>query len=239
MTRALRLSVTDIDQYRFYRSAEYQSLGPEDLASRLLHIQPASPAMLLGRRFEEWLESWLRSGEMSPGFVLDLDRDIDILEVAVHQKRCLKTYEVPGWSVTLSGRVDAIAEDGTVIDWKTTGKQINVENYMEAYQWRCYLDMIEADFFRYEVFQIRKDAVTDHAAIALQSYEGLQQDIETQIAAVTGAVEGLEKSGLVVVGDKGRLEPPEGSAKPVSGQAPPPAVGMQRTRYERAHLRRR
>ena len=68
--------------------------------------------------------------------------------------------------MTLHGRVDSV--DGLIVrDYKST-KQFNAERLLEGYQWRYYLDMTEADIFRWKVFVIQPagDSEDDYVPLA-------------------------------------------------------------------------
>ena len=149
----LRISVTDIDQYRYFRETDQ---AVEILMARLRKEEPASEAMLAGIAFHKSLElapegnvECLEANGYR--FILPLGSDI---EVKVPEIRELKLErEIPiskALKVTLVGKVDAY-EGKTVYDHKTSSR-FDPERLMDTYQWRYYLRGFQADAFVWNVF---------------------------------------------------------------------------------------
>lgn len=58
----------------------------------------------------------------------------------VFERRCQVEYEIHGRKVTISGRNDA-AHGVVIVEGKTKFGQVHLEDYVDALQWRFYLDM--------------------------------------------------------------------------------------------------
>lgn len=74
-------------------------------------------------------------------------------EIALPEVRELRGYKDYG-PLTVTGKVDCI-EGKVVIDHKTTGRP-DLERYLEGCQWRFYLDIFDAEVFRWHVFEIKE-----------------------------------------------------------------------------------
>lgn len=76
--------------------------------------------------------------------------DVELELSPIREMRAFKDYG----DLTVTGKVDCI--DGRVVmDHKTTGK-VDLDRYLEGCQWRFYLDIFEADVFRWHVFEIKQ-----------------------------------------------------------------------------------
>ena len=65
-----------------------------------------------------------------------------------------KTYEAPSVNFLVRGRVDGL--EGTIVrDPKTRYSAIDVQGYLDSYQWRIYLDMLGLSQFYYDIFQVK------------------------------------------------------------------------------------
>lgn len=187
----IRVSVTDIDQYRYYRDSEDMELGT--LLSRLRKEEEKSPEMLRGIAFHEALEK-LGPCELDViehgGFRFRLEVDVELSLPEIRELKAEKEYQVNGELVVLVGKVDAIS-GFTIYDHKLT-KIIDAENYTDSLQWRCYLDMFGGRKFIYNVFQGYEEARTgdvvikDFQPFAFFEYPDMKSDINT---ALNGFVE--------------------------------------------------
>jgi hypothetical protein len=139
--------VSSIETFRRWRMGDEAT--PEDLVERLTNFQPTE-AMLAGTAFHAALEV------ATPG---DYDRlesngytfllpDSAIALTSIRELRVRKDYG----QLTVTGKLDAL-HGKRVEDHKTTGT-FNPDGYIEGCQWRFYLDMFEADLFRWNVFVI-------------------------------------------------------------------------------------
>lgn len=139
--------VSSIESFRRWRVDEEATA--EDLVYRLTDFQPTE-SMLAGTAFHAALEVAV------PG---DYDRleangytfllpDSAIALPSIRELRVHKQYG----PLTVTGKLDAL-HGRRVEDHKTT-RTFNPDGYIEGCQWRFYLDLFDADVFRWNVFVI-------------------------------------------------------------------------------------
>ena len=187
----IRLSVTHLDGYRYWRDNEDVPLNV--LLARLRGDEPPTQAMLAGRAFHSFLEH-ATIGDVHvatvDGFEFDfaLDQEIELPAVRELKAECL--METPSGPVTLVGKVDGL-HGTTVRDYKLT-EQFNAEKYADSYQWRCYLSMFESQTFVYDVFQARYDGprivIYDYHRMSFSAYPGMRADVQREVSALAEIV---------------------------------------------------
>lgn len=178
--RNLRLSVTDLDAYLFFKNSDQE---PEELMRRLRREEPPTPAMATGSAFHTALE-FAQAGTFialeAEGYTFNVLGDVTL---ALPELRELKAeqpvYINPTLGVTLVGKVDAI-EGLTVHDHKTTAK-FDSERFFDAYQWRFYLEMFKADTFQWNCFELKETGfkeydVTGFHQLRQYRYPGMAAD---------------------------------------------------------------
>ena len=84
------------------------------------------------------------------GYVFVFPENAEIALPVVRELKAEKVYMVGGVAVTVVGKVDTL-QGKSVEDHKTTS-QFDAEKYMGTFQWRYYLDIFNADHFRWNVF---------------------------------------------------------------------------------------
>lgn len=163
--------VSNIEAYRrwmnwkpLFEGQDEPSL--DDLVRQITTDEP-SEAMMAGTAFHDAIER-AADGEHdafeAQGYTFHLP-DAEIALPAIRELRGFKDYG----ALTVSGKVDCL--DGmTVIDHKTTG-QPDMERYLEGCQWRFYLDIFDAEVFRWNVFQIKEVAEKTYEVKAPQILE--------------------------------------------------------------------
>ena len=82
-------------------------------------------------------------------FVFREDCQLELPDIREH--RASKDYG----PLRVSGKLDAIS-GRVIMDHKTT-QRFNPEGYLAGCQWRFYLDIFDADLFRWNVFVIQQD----------------------------------------------------------------------------------
>jgi hypothetical protein len=141
-------SVSDLDLYRKYREDDDFPL-PVFLA-QLRRETAATPAMMRGRAFARAMEM-APCGEASvlsaDGHTFAFTCDAEIEAWPRREVKAEKEYS----GVLVSARCDRIL-GCTVADDKTTSKY-DVEGYIDKFQWRFYLDMFDADVFRWHIWE--------------------------------------------------------------------------------------
>jgi len=168
----MRVAVSDIDTYRYYLDDEDGDF--DKLLRRLRREEPETIEMRAGKALHRFLETGAQPGHT---FGLSLDesilntpfddgyQSIDIdgfrfdfsrLEATLplqplREIKAEKEYIINGTSVMLVGKVDGM--DGLAIDdHKFTTSYFTPDRYFDAYQWRLYLDIYEANRFKYNIF---------------------------------------------------------------------------------------
>ena len=217
------MSVTDIEGYRYYKNSEWQTF--DKYLSQLLRLEPPTDAMEWGTKWHKYLQDMAMGkdvsgkpevyGEYEWQVEPELDQP-DVVEMPVE-----KTYNVRGREILVRGRVDAVVGN-TVIDYKTT-KKLDVDLYMDSYQWRAYLDMVpESNMFRYDVFvmsePLKKKVVVegktittkdlyrvirDYHYLELSKYPELHNDVAHMIAEYDEFLLGLHGQGKINLSPEG------------------------------------
>lgn len=151
----MRARVSDIESYRYWRADEAAELEP--LLEKLRGGWEGTPNTRAGTAFHAALEA-SSPGEFAvlqaEGHVFFIEADAEIQLPDIREIRCGKTYMVDGVECHVSGQVDCI-EGKRVDDHKTTS-QMDAERFWTGCQWKFYLDIHDADRFRWNVFEIRE-----------------------------------------------------------------------------------
>lgn len=182
----LRVSATDIDALRYFRSDDEAELG--DLLRQLRREEPPTEAMLAGTALHKALE--LTSAGEHKGFAVDgylfsFETEAEIDLPAIREMKETREYVVGNVLVTLVGKVDGI-HGKRVDDHKFTARY-DAERYMGSYQWRIYLEIFGADEFRWNVFEGRESApknylITNIHQLRMSRYPGIAEDVEREVA---------------------------------------------------------
>lgn len=176
----MRISVTDVDSFRYYQRSEDMTL--DDILRRLRHEEPATPAMEAGRAFHRFLETH-DGGEVDhcevDGFRFHFELDAEISLPPVREIKAEFPVVVDGVPVTLVGKVDAI--HGKRVDDHKLTSRFDAERYADAFQWRAYLHIFGADAFRYNVFTGSETkhgwVIRAYDELPLYRYPGLERDV--------------------------------------------------------------
>lgn len=172
--------VSNLEAFRYWRGAEDQTV--EDLIERLTSFTP-TPQMLAGTAFHAALEQapYGEHDQLSAnGYAFILPEGT----LALPQVRELRASKAYG-PLVVSGCADIVV-GRRVEDHKTTAR-FDAERYLSGYQWRFYLDIFDADVFRWNVFEIRNTKgliyeVADMQTLETYRYPGMHEDC-AQLAA--------------------------------------------------------
>lgn len=168
--------VSNIETFRRWRLDESQDTA--DLVARLTDFQPTE-AMEAGTAFHKALEL-ATPGEYAVlsanGYTFHME-DGAIALPSVRELRCYGQFG----PLRVTGQVDALF-GRRVEDHKTTAN-FNADGYLEGCQWRFYLDLFDADVFRWNVFEIspvrgqaKTYAVEPPHTLEQYRYPGLHDD---------------------------------------------------------------
>jgi hypothetical protein len=194
--KPLRVSVSDLDSYRYYRQNEDMTL--EECLARLRHTTPATPAMMAGRALHSILEnaSYDETEAItvkSDGFQFNFACDVDLSVPVVRELKGEVEIETPSGLVTLVGVVDAM--DTAIYDYKLTGR-FDAERFADSYQWRCYLHMFGANRFVYRVFVGQENSagigfdgepfsdwtIREYHELPVYRYPGMEEDVKREVS---------------------------------------------------------
>lgn len=190
----IRLSVTDLESFRYWKGRE--DATTEDLLRELAHVAPPTRQMMAGRA---WARLWESSspGELDAA-VIDGWRFIFALDAALYvppirEFKIEEVIDTPSGQVTLVGKVDSF-EGLTVRDQKLTERFEIEERYTDSIQWRCYLTMLKARRFVYDVFVGKHDDVEDEVRIVeyhpvtFYAYPSVRADVEKAVCELAEIV---------------------------------------------------
>ena len=141
--------VSNIEAFRRWREAEDQ---PVENLIEFITVDNPTPAMLAGTAFHEALEN-AQPGTYevleAMGYTFHLP-DADLVLPSIREVRAYGQYG----ALTVTGKVDCL--DGRRVDDHKTTSRFDAERYLAGYQWRFYLDLFDADVFRWNVFELRE-----------------------------------------------------------------------------------
>lgn len=172
--------VSEVESYRQFRADEDMEL--EQFLARVRGQDEPSEAMLAGTAFHKALENG-QPGSCErievDGFVFEIEADIALALPTVRETRAARTYLDARHAITVSGQVDGI--DGLIVTDHKTTQQFDAERYLSGYQWRYYLDIFNADIFRWNVFELRREALQEYRVVAMHPlvqyrYPGMHED---------------------------------------------------------------
>ncbi len=171
--------VSNIETWRRWRADE--GATPADLVARLTSFQPTEN-MLAGTALHKALEL-ARYGvheRLEANGYTFLMPDASLELPRVRELRCFGQFG----PLRVTGQVDA-TEGKRVDDHKSTA-MFNAEGYWDGCQWKFYLDIFEADVFRWNVFpltpvrgQDKTYRVSEPQILEQCRYPGLHDDCMT------------------------------------------------------------
>lgn len=192
----LRLSVTELDNYRLWREGDWMETS--DLLSRLRGIRTSSEKMEAGTAWHAYLES-LPSGNVtlttgqkieSGDFTYLIDCDDAVVRLPkIRETKTERRVKVGNIEVVLSGMADGIGP-GEIFDHKLTG-DFDAEGYADAIQWRAYLWMFGCDKFTYNCFEANKSKrdglyhISEFHELSFYNYDRLERDVMKWVTELT------------------------------------------------------
>ncbi len=166
--------VSNLEAFRQWREREDQTV--DDLVHWLTVDAPSEP-MKAGTAFHKALET-APDGEhdvlYANGYTFQLP-DATLVLPSIRELRAYGSYG----PLRVTGCVDAM-EGKRVDDHKTTAR-FDPDRYLNGYSWRYYLDLLGADVFRWNVFEIRElkplvYEVADPQILETYRYPGMHED---------------------------------------------------------------
>jgi hypothetical protein len=151
------MRVSNVEAFRRWRENEESTV--EDFV-RYITVDEPSDAMKAGTAFHRCLELAQDGDEFSvlctDGYQFVIECDVELEVAPVRELRLAKDYG----AITITGQVDALF--GIRIDDHKTTARFDPENYLGGAQWKFYLDIFDADVFRWNVFEMDFDRVASN-----------------------------------------------------------------------------
>lgn len=186
----LRVSATDLDQLRYFNSVDEMELA--ELIARLKHLMPSSEAMEAGTALHkalEMAEPGEHKGFSVDGFTFSFETDCQIDLPPIREMKTTREYVIGDVLVTVVGKVDAI-HGRWIADHKFTAK-FDPDRYLDSYQWRLYLEIFDADEFRWNIFEAVESAPKNYLIRAfhplrMHRYPGMGADVVRELTEFVG-----------------------------------------------------
>jgi hypothetical protein len=179
----MRLGVSELDAWRYYRASEEASL--DDLLARLRRETPPTEPMMAGSALHKALEHANGEADVleADGYRFHFQADCELYMPAIRELKGELEMDTPAGPITLVGVVDAIA--GEVQDHKLSAR-FDAERYSDSYQWRCYLRMFNAKRFVYNVFVGKPErpkvyTIYEFHKLPLYAYPEMHQDVQREV----------------------------------------------------------
>ena len=182
--KKITIHTTDIDSFQWYKRID--SMTKDEMIGRLLRTEPPNEQILMGTAFHSVLENPPDEIDIveRDGFTFKVECDCELEIPPITEIRTAKGYQIDDCSVTITGKCDGM--NGNRIDDHKLTFRPNPENYFTSYQWRSYLDMFKADYFRYIIYSARKKGklvtIYDVSEMKLYRYPEMTEDLKSGIA---------------------------------------------------------
>lgn len=158
-----RVSVTTLEKFRRYMNEVSSFDTEESLLESIRGIFKGNDKTKVGGAFHKLIEGDYKKVK---GRVEADDVSFTTLQakvafeykkrhpLMVHEISIRKTYNTNFFPIQVSGRVDG-SEGLNVRDAKTKYRAVDLQEYIDSSQWKFYLDMLEADIFYYDLFEVQ------------------------------------------------------------------------------------
>lgn len=191
----LRMSVSDLESYRFWRADEESVM--DDLVARLKRTDPPTEQMAAGRALAKLFETHAGHGvdvETVDGWTFDFSDMTGTMPLSpLRELKAELRFDTEHGPVMLVGKVDGL-HGKTVRDQKLT-ERWDAENYLDSLQWRAYLVMFRADEFVYDVFQRNKHndgdrdvLIREYHELKFYTYPGINADVRAAVVELAGVI---------------------------------------------------
>jgi hypothetical protein len=152
--KQLTLHTTDLDSWVWFNRLEDMQVS--EMVGRLLRTEPPNRKMLMGTAWHSVMENppeQFSEIEMN-GFKFVIECDAEIILPQCREIRACKTYQIGDIEVKTTGKCDGITGN-EIADHKLTFNS-KPENYFESRQWRSYMDIFNADIFKYIIYSAKE-----------------------------------------------------------------------------------
>jgi hypothetical protein len=160
-----RVSVTTIEKFRRFMVGLTSFDTEEALLECIKGVFKGTPKTSFGGAYHIIIEGQskpcvLTKSQYAGDYVFTEKQAAPALEYRkahpsmVHEMNVRKVYETTYMPIQVTGRVDAV-EGLSVRDAKCKFRAPDWEEYIDSCQWKFYLDMLDAEIFCYDVFEIK------------------------------------------------------------------------------------
>jgi len=163
MNPQYRISVTTLEKFRRYMTEASSFDTEEALIESIKGIFLGNDKTRVGGAFHNIIEgNYLRKGNRVIADRVSFTKDqADVAfgykkkhPLMVHEISIRKTYYTNYFPIQVSGRIDG-TEGLNTHDAKTKFREVNFQDYIDSCQWKYYLDILEADIFYYDLFEVK------------------------------------------------------------------------------------
>jgi hypothetical protein len=158
-----RVSVTTLEKFRRYMNEVSSFDTEESLLESIKGIFKGNDKTKTGSAFHKIIEGEFTK-EKGRIIADDVSFTMQQAKVAldykkrhplmVHEISVRKTYHSNFFPIQVSGRTDG-TEGLNVHDAKTKYRSPEVQEYLDSCQWKFYLDMLDANIFYYDLFEVQ------------------------------------------------------------------------------------
>lgn len=198
MSRRLH-SVTTLDEYTKYLSGEHQDTSEyttEEWIQWLTQGFQPTPKMEAGTAVHQVIELAQYGDQldevMCNGWLIRFELDATLELPEFRETRLRREHN----GFEIRGRADSLTAT-SVRDVKTTSA-IDLERYINSYQWRTYLWITGASRFVYDVFRVSVDednmevTVKEYVPMEITRYPDLDKDVESLIDSYVDCLKHLK-----------------------------------------------
>lgn len=164
-----RISVTTLEKFRRYMCEASPFDTEESLLESLRGEFTGNDKTKTGGAFHQIIEGdytrrednliYVKSEKDKTEFLFHPDQAEPALQYRkdhpfmVHEMKVSKVYQTSRTEIQVTGRVDG-AEGLAIRDAKTKFRPFTVSDYLNSFQWRYYLDMLDSEVFYYDIFEV-------------------------------------------------------------------------------------
>lgn len=186
----IRLSVSDIDGYLYWRENEESPL--DQFVTRLWGYQAETLNMRAGKALKT-LFSRSQAGDVGSttvdGVQFDFDVDQEIALPPMLERYGERVFSTRAGPVRLAGKVDAV--EGQIVTLFKLTEKFDAESITDSYTWRCYLSLFDVSQVNYHVFVGKYDrdgsahvTVTDYNKLSVYAYPDMVADVHEAVSGL-------------------------------------------------------
>lgn len=201
MQPSYRISTTTLESYRLFRTSDW--FTHEMFVERLTSPFIENEAMRVGSAFHKLLEE--RPAEnVCNGYEFietpnaKLTEALNLIPAGVPELKIAKLYMSDFGMVQIVAQADLL-HGNCVHEYKTSSKSIDIGKYEKSLQWQIYMDIFEADQFKYWLFKLVKDRgnekkyiVQNYLCPTFYRFKGMHKNITNNINGYLQTIHDLD-----------------------------------------------